>query len=101
MTAADVPFDDSRAGRRILIAGATVGLLDALFVIVTYVWIKDVTTSRRIFQGIAEGLLWKVSFDGGAGTELLGVILHFTIAYIWAIVYFVVSRRWTGIRRWV
>ncbi|HET7024950.1 MAG TPA: hypothetical protein VFI39_07100 [Gemmatimonadales bacterium] len=101
MTAIATPFDDSQAGRRILIAGATVGLLDALFVVVTYVWIRDVTTTRRIFQGIAAGILGKSTFDGGAGTEILGVILHFTIAYTWTLVYFIISRRWTSIRRLV
>ncbi|MGH7531668.1 MAG: hypothetical protein ACREL4_00135, partial [Gemmatimonadales bacterium] len=60
-----------------------------------------VATTRRIFQGIATGLLGNGSFEGGAGTELLGVILHFTIAYTWTLIYFVVSRRWTTIRRWV
>ena len=99
MSATVVPFDDSHTGRRLLVAGATVGLLDALFVIVTYVWIKDVTTTQRIFQGIASGLLGKATFQGGVSTELLGFVLHFTIAYSWTLVYFIISRRWTSLRR--
>ena len=101
MSATVVPFDDSHTGRRLLVAGATVGLLDALFVIVTYVWIKDVTTTQRIFQGIAAGLLGKGTFEGGIGTEVLGFVLHFTIAYSWTLVYFIISRRWTSLRRLV
>lgn len=94
-------FDDTHTVRRILIAGALVGVLDALFVIVTYVWIQDATTARRIFQGIATGLLGRGSFNGGMETALLGVVLHFTIAYTWVLVYFVISRRWTVLRRLV
>lgn len=101
MPLTDPPIDDGHLLRRVLVAGVVVGLLDALFVIVTYVWIKDVTTPQRIFQGIATGVLGKGAFNGGVGAALLGVALHFTIAWTWVLVYVIVSRSWGGLRRFV
>ena len=50
-------------------------------------------TPIRLFQGIASGLLGRSAFQGGAGTAVLGVLLHFTVALGAATVYYVASRR--------
>lgn len=42
---------------------------------------------------IAEGLLGPRAQHGGAAIWLLGVLLHFFIAFLWAALYYVVSRR--------
>jgi uncharacterized membrane protein YagU involved in acid resistance len=47
----------------------------------------------RIFQSVASGLLGPKSFQGGAKTAALGLFLHFLIAFIWAVIYFVASRQ--------
>jgi len=47
----------------------------------------------RILQGIASGLLGPRSFDGGFATALLGLLLHFFIAFSAATVFVLVSRR--------
>jgi uncharacterized membrane protein YagU involved in acid resistance len=47
----------------------------------------------RIFQSVASGLLGPKSFQGGAKTAALGLFLHFLIAFIWTVIYFVASRR--------
>src|SRR5579864_801968 len=48
---------------------------------------------RRIPLVIAAGLLGKEAFQGGAGTYVLGVFLHFFIACSAAAVYYGASRR--------
>jgi hypothetical protein len=50
-------------------------------------------TPIRLFQGIASGLLGRNAFQGGAGTAVFGVLLHFTVALGAATVYYVASRR--------
>jgi hypothetical protein len=79
-------------------AGALVAILDGTYAIVLYSWILHLTTSARIFQGIASRLIGKGSFEGGAATVALGVLLHFTVAYSWTTIYYVALRTFAGLR---
>jgi uncharacterized membrane protein YagU involved in acid resistance len=60
--------------------------------------------AARIPKGIAAGLLGApAALAGGAGTIVLGVALHFTIALGAAAAFYAASRRWrflTGRRGW-
>jgi len=49
-------------------------------------------TPIRLFQGIASGLLGRTAFEGGTGTALLGLGLHFVVALGAATTYYVASR---------
>jgi uncharacterized membrane protein YagU involved in acid resistance len=49
----------------------------------------------RIFQSVAAGLLGPDSFKGGMKTAILGGVLHFFIAFSWAAIYYIASRRLT------
>src|SRR5205085_2001151 len=79
-------------------AGAVVAILDGMYAIILYSWILHLTTSARIFQGIASRLIGKGSFEGGAATVALGVLLHFTVAYGWTTIYYVALRTSTRLR---
>jgi hypothetical protein len=76
-----------RAFATILYGGLAVGVLDALDAIIFF-GIRNGTTPKHIFQHIASGLLGRASFDGGYRTALLGLFLHFLIAFIIAAVYY-------------
>jgi hypothetical protein len=82
-------------------AGAVVALLDGSYAIIVYAWILHLTTAARIFQGIASRLIGKGSFDGGAATVALGVLLHFTVAYGWTTIYYVALRNIAALRELV
>jgi len=45
-----------------------------------------------IFQSVASGLLGKNSYQGGFGSAMLGLFIHFSIAFFWCLVYFIASR---------
>lgn len=49
----------------------------------------------RIFQSVAAGLLGPKSFQGGISTAALGLFLHFVIAFSWAAIYYIASRKLT------
>jgi len=49
--------------------------------------------SARIPLAIAAGLLGPKAFQGGSGTYVLGVLLHFFIAFSTAAVYYAASRK--------
>jgi hypothetical protein len=47
----------------------------------------------RILQGIASAVVGPDSFDGGASTMLLGLVIHFCIALAVVTIYFLASRK--------
>lgn len=64
---------------KIICAGLFVGTLDILAALLKYYF----TTGKNplfIFQYIASGILGNDAFSGGTGTILTGVLLHYTIA---------------------
>lgn len=83
--------------RAILYGGLAVGILDGLYAVV--LWGLRGVKPDRVFQGVAAGLLGRGSFDGGAPTALLGLLLHFFIAFCVAAVYVLASRRWDVLAR--
>jgi len=78
-----------RAFNTILYGGLVVGLLDGLYAVV-FNGLKGVSPVR-VFQFVASGLLGRASFSGGTKTALVGVLLHFVVAFIVAAVYYAVS----------
>lgn len=82
--------DASPAGRKsairaIGIGGLIAGTLDLLQACILFGW--------DIPLAIAGGLLGRRAFQGGAGTYVLGVCLHFFIATSVTAIYYAVSRK--------
>jgi len=80
-----------RAFQTIVIGGGIAGILDGLDAVIYY-HLSFGTHPVWLFQNIASGLLGKRSFSGGLGTMVLGVALHFTVAFGAASFYFFMSR---------
>lgn len=76
----------------VLAGGLVAGTLDISYACVFWA-IKAGVTPQRIFQSVAAGLLGKASFDGGAATAALGVVLHYFIATTMALAYYLVAKR--------
>ena len=78
----------------ILWGGLIAGVWDLSFAFVYYVnFGAKGTTVLRVMQSVAGGLLGKATFDGGAASAALGVVLHFCIATGAAATYVLASRR--------
>lgn len=73
----------------IFVGGFIVGVLDLLCAIVVYSPKKPILVP----QTIAGGLLGLKSYEGGMQTAVLGVVLHFVIAFGAATVYYLASRK--------
>jgi len=84
-TAVGVVPRKRRAQLAIGIGGLTAGTLDLLQACILFGW--------DIPLVIAGGLLGRQAFQGGAGTYVLGVLLHFFIATSAAATYYLASRR--------
>jgi Na+/alanine symporter len=81
---------DSASSRRnallaIAVGGGIAGALDLLQACLLFGW--------RIPLAIAAGLLGRQAFHGGVGTYILGVCLHFFIAYSATAIYYAASRK--------
>jgi hypothetical protein len=84
--AASLPF-----GRALLYGGLAVGILDGLDAIVFF-GLRSGATPMRVFQGIASGLLGRSAITGGWPPALLGIAIHFFIAFTIVLVFLVASR---------
>jgi hypothetical protein len=52
----------------------------------------------RAWQGVAAAVLGRSSFEGGYGTAVLGIVLHFTVAGCIVTTYWILSR-WIPVMR--
>ena len=75
-----------RASGAIVYGGLAVGVLDGLAAVI--LTLINGRSPIGMFQYIASGLIGRVSYEGGWATILLGVSLHFLIAFIWATIYY-------------
>lgn len=84
------PLESSQSKKKsailaIAVGGMVAGTLDLLQACILFGW--------DIPLAIAAGLLGRQAFQGGAGTYILGVFLHFFIACSAASVYYAASRK--------
>lgn len=83
-------LDRPRALDTILYGGLTVGILDGLYAVIS-ANLRNGVSPVRVFQYIASGLLGRASFNGGLATAVLGILLHFLIAFTVAAVFYYAS----------
>jgi hypothetical protein len=75
----------------ILCAGALVGVLDITAACIN-AYIASGLTPARLLQGVAGGLLGRGSYNGGLVTATLGLMMHFTMAFTVATIFYLLSR---------
>ncbi|HLV96048.1 MAG TPA: hypothetical protein VKS44_12720 [Candidatus Acidoferrales bacterium] len=85
------PFVKPRPFLAIGVGGLIIGVLDLAYAIILYAPHKPIL----IPQTIATGVLGLKSYSGGTETAVLGVFLHFVIAFGAATVYYLASRKLT------
>jgi hypothetical protein len=80
---------------RLIRAGLLTGAIDGAFSSVLSVAFYGSTVSR-LFQGVASTLVGNQALEGGTPSVLLGVLMHFGVAFGWSAVFlFLVMRlRW-------
>lgn len=71
-----------------ILTGVSDGLFSSVLVTVFYG-----STFLRLWQGVASTLLGRTAFDGGIKIALVGLVMHFCVAFGWSAVFlFIVSR---------
>ncbi len=89
--AAELTSGKPRAARAIAWGGLLAGLGDITFAFV----VNGLRGAGpvRVLQSVAGGLLGEAAKDGGMLTAALGALLHFLIAFVWATVFWLASRK--------
>lgn len=82
---------------RLLQAGLLTGVVDGLFATVQA--LLQGSTVTRLWQNVASVLLGKEAFDGGTTTALIGILMHFGVAFGWSAVFLLLASRSAWIRR--
>lgn len=93
---------DPRSDRLVLVArwvlgGVAIGTLDLAFA--WGFWQPHGVGLARILQSVSAGLLGRASFDGGLATVVLGAGLHYFIATMFVVAYFLASLRHAALHR--
>ena len=57
------------------------------------------STVTRLWQGVASTLLGPAAYDGGTRTALIGVLMHFGVAFGWSAVFLALAMRSAWLRR--
>jgi hypothetical protein len=99
MAAPAVPYPaPSRDGLALLLrAGLLTGVVDGLFSSALSVLAYGSTVSR-LFQGVAAVLLGGPATGGGAAMALVGVLMHFGVAFFWSGVFLFLVLRSSWVR---
>jgi hypothetical protein len=72
----------SRLVRAWLVTGVTDAIFSSVLVTVFYH-----STVARLWQGVASVLLGKEALTGGTKTALIGLVMHFGVAFAWTAVF--------------
>ena len=95
-----------RAGRlyavamlsRLVRVGLITGLVDGLWACVLAIGIYG-STFARLWQGVASTVLGKAALQGGTRTVLIGLLMHFCVAFAWSAVFLLLVMRSALVRR--
>jgi hypothetical protein len=83
---------------RILRAGLLTGISDGLFASISNVAFYH-SSVERLFQGVASVLLGPDALKGGTTTMLIGILMHFGVAFGWSIVFSLIVMRAAWVRK--
>ena len=99
MTVASIslPTRDRALPPRVLVAGATVAVCDALFAMAFSWYFSGALVPGRVWEGVARNVLGPDA--RGAGAVALGLAIHVTVAYGWTALYALVVRASATLRR--
>lgn len=80
-----------RSGRNTILSATLIaGTLDILAAFLVYAVILEKTSSSRILMSIASGIFGKAAYSGGTPMVITGLLLHFLIAFIFSVFYYLI-----------
>ncbi|WP_029273539.1 hypothetical protein [Flavobacterium sp. KJJ] len=86
-------------GGAVFLSGLIAGTLDIVAAITVYSIILNKTTGIKILQSIASGIFKKEAYTGGSSMALIGLLLHYFIAFTFAWLYFILYPRLSFLKK--
>ncbi|MBF4494474.1 DUF1440 domain-containing protein [Flavobacterium sp. MR2016-29] len=86
-------------GGAVFLSGLIAGTLDIVAAITVYSIILNKTTGIKILQSIASGIFKKEAYTGGSSMALIGLLLHYFIAFTFAWFYFILYPRLSFLKK--
>lgn len=83
---------------RLIRAGLFTGISDFLFATVLSVFFYN-STFTRLWQGVASVPLGKGALEGGSTTVMIGILMHFAVAFFWSALFLFVMMRMGWVQR--
>jgi hypothetical protein len=82
---------ETRAFKTIALAGLTCGVMDISAAFIT--WYPKGISPERVLQSVASGWVGRAALSGGAQMAAVGLATHFFIAFTWATIFYIASRK--------
>jgi hypothetical protein len=80
---------NNKLANAILTTGLIAGTLDILSAL-THAYLARGTKPEIIFKYISSALVGSEAFAGGTGMIVLGLVIHYLIAFCWTLLYFLI-----------
>ena len=95
MSAAAVPYSTfgHSATSRLIRAGLLTGVSDAIWAMVAQVFVFHRGSAASVWRGVASVLVGKEAITGGVPATLLGLVMHFGVAFSWSAIFLLLVTR--------
>jgi hypothetical protein len=95
MSVTTMPYSTPRSGAasRLIRAGLFTGVSDAIWAMVLQVFIYHRGSAASVWRGVASVLVGKDALTGGVPATLLGLVMHFSVAFAWSAVFLLLVTR--------
>jgi hypothetical protein len=95
MTATMLPYSTfgSGAKSRLIRAGLLTGVSDAIWAMVLQVFIYHRGSAASVWRGVASVVIGKGALTGGTPATVLGLAMHFGVAFTWSAVFLLLVTR--------
>ncbi|HET9054603.1 MAG TPA: hypothetical protein VFM90_10535 [Cyclobacteriaceae bacterium] len=78
--------------KQLLLTGLLAGTLDGLAAVILY-YMQTGKDPLNVFRFIASGVFGVQAFSGGVTMALWGIVFHYSIAFGWAMLFFLLARK--------
>jgi hypothetical protein len=101
MSAASIALPSSRRSHTsaVVTTGCVLAIVDGFSAYALGVLFFGHPSFARVFQGVAAALLGKQAYALGTEGMLIGIAMHITVAFAWAMLYYVAYRNWPALQR--
>ncbi|MEO5818789.1 MAG: hypothetical protein ABIT20_26205 [Gemmatimonadaceae bacterium] len=95
MSATTMPYSTFGAGARSRLVRAWLftGVSDAIWAMVATVFVFHRGTAGSVWRGVASVLLGKDALTGGVPATIIGLVLHFGVAFAWSAIFLLLVTR--------